>query len=225
MGDAHRRCILHFSPDNFLSQVKNLVTGGGNGIFSTGLLADGGYKHDAPLLIQPTSTSSVKVATSTGSSTSFDFPVYSGAYVNGIFQVSLTAGSTIGSTSFQIPRDYDEESDLSILRVLCNKAGSGTLLPAITFRGDRLPIGNNTKTAITASTSALLSSTASTQVVEFNFSGASFKRDDLLTIALGSNSAISTAGQEFQILGVELTYASDLVAFSSSTDSLGNELR
>lgn len=210
---------MHFSPDNFLMAIKNVVTGGGLGTFSTGLNANGGYLHDQLLLLQPTSTSSVKFATSTGGSTSFDIPVYSGAYVNGIFQVSLTAVSTVGSTSYQIPRDYDEESDVSAIRILVNKAGTGSLIPALTFRGDRLPFGSDTKIAITSSTGSLLSSTASTQVQAFNFEGAGFKRDDLLTIAIGSNAAISTAGQELQILGVQFVYASDLVSFSTTNAS------
>lgn len=224
---------MDLTPNNFLSQIHNVVTGGGAGVYSTGLRADGGYLHDYQ--IQPTaiamavlsSTTVFVAATSTDNpSTAFVRVNYSGTFAtDGSYTMGANASSTIGSTTFQVPRDYDEESDVSILRVLCGKAGAGTLIPALTFIGDQLPIGNNTKTAITGSTSALLSSTASTQIVEFNFSGQALNRDDLVTIGLGTNSANSTAGQEFKIYGLEIVYASDLVSFGSSTDSIGNSLR
>lgn len=219
---------MHLSPDNFLTQIKNLVTGGGLGYFSTGVLANGGYYHDTQILLQPTVTSTtiVNVATSTGSSTAFGIAVnvFSGAYVNGIFQVSTSAGSTIGSTSFMIPRDYDEESDVSALRILVAKAGAGSLLPALTFAGDTLALGASTKVAITGSTGTLLTSTAITQIQDFNFSGQGLKRDSLVTMAIGSNGAVSTAGQDLEILGVEFTYASDLVSFST-INAKGDSIR
>ena len=115
---------MKLTPNNFLSQIKNLVTGGGIGVFGSStstnynnVLPDGGFKLDtqippAGFALGSTSVGNVAVL------------------LNHTVLFGSTCNSTnpVTSTTWVVPRDYDQESDYFNIRILGSlTAAAGSL--------------------------------------------------------------------------------------------------
>ncbi len=247
---------MKLSVANFLTQIKNLVTGGGR---------DGSdAKHDAGFLkrlegiglqsIAPTSdltatAAALTVADGAGTNNNTIETITADASVIAAVQeladeinklvldtaairakLGMTADETnarvikveeaidtIGNIVIPIPRDYDEATDELKLRVLASMVTVSTdndvqldselykKRPGSALSADLAP----------AAPSTILSTTE--QWIEFNYTGNSFRRDDVAIIELITNGANDTDGEEVLIHSVELVYRSTLVSYDFET--------
>lgn len=131
---------------------------------------------------------------------------------------------TVGTVRWQVPRDYDEETDELTVRVLASMVSVSTdddvELDAQVYK----------KTAGSALGSDLdptkpgtvLSTTE--QWLEFDLGDNSLARDDVLFFTLITNGANDTNGEEVLIHDLEFLYRSTLVSYDEE-DSSGNSLR
>jgi hypothetical protein len=217
---------------NFLSQIKQLITGGAGSTQLYNLPADtSGFFLD---MQQSPYSISLGASTVTYTTDADGFPILQATGLNNPGLSTSTASGVVGSNSFIIPRDYDAGEDYLRLRVFANMAAS-TNTPVMTasttiyFPGEVIST-YAASTGSTASASAVLGSTLSPQVqaVEFNLSGKGLVRDSIVNVIL-STGAHST--DNVQIYGTEWVYASCLVAYSSplanstTNDNFGNPLR
>lgn len=140
-----------------------------------------------------------------------------------VLKVEETVDS-IGNVVWTVPRDYDEATDVVMLRVLASQ------LTSLTDNDVELDLEAYVKTAGSAlgadlnptAPGTVLSTTE--QWVEFDLAGNSLKRDDTVTLELITNGANDTDGEEVLVHSVELLYRSTLVSYHEE-DSSGNELR
>ena len=194
---------MRFNPDNFLYLIKQLVTGlNGDSITDSGTAssADGGISKDVPLgegSVVLVSGTAFKLSTITNLTT---VPVLETA----------SGDSSIGATSIQIPRDYDEASDHFSLRlnVVLGNAGDA---------GDTLVGTPAIKTAFTAvtpftTTNASLSTTP--QTVEITLNGYGLLRDQVISIGLAYGTALGSGVAD--VLSVQYHYDSTIVSYNET---------
>lgn len=124
---------------------------------------------------------------------------------------------TIGTLRFTVPRDYDEATDELRLRVLASQLTVATdndvQLDAEVYR-KRAGVALSADLG-PAGPSTVLSTTE--QWVEFNFTGLSFRRDDVIQIKLITDGHNDTDGEEVLIHELELVYRSTLVSYDEQT--------
>jgi hypothetical protein len=208
---------MRFNPDNFLYLIKQLVTGlNGDSITDSGTAssADGGISKDVPLgegSVVLVSGTAFKLSTITNLTT---VPVLETA----------SGDSSIGATSIQIPRDYDEASDHFSLRlnvVLGNAGDAGDTLvgtPAIITPGVAISATNPAiKTAVTAvtpftTTNASLSTTP--QTVEITLNGYGLLRDQVISIGLAYGTALGSGVAD--VLSAQYHYDSTIVSYNET---------
>lgn len=261
---------MKLSTNNFLSQVKNTVTGGGRN-------SDGTVPHDAGFLkrhegislkaLSPTTAvtataGAITVTDGVGTNDGTIPAISTGAAAadqddtiaaiqelaaayNALradvaalrAQLGLTADETnarvlkieetvdsVGNLVIKVPLDYDEASDTLKVRVLASQLTVSTdndvELDAEVYR-------KRAGVALTADLNptapgTVLSTTE--QWVEFDLSGNTFLRDDVLTVELITNGANDTNAEEVLIHDVEVLYRSCLVSYDRE-DASGNPLR
>ena len=140
--------------------------------------------------------------------------------------LQVTAGATaIGQIQWLVPRDYDETSDWVVLRVWGYQKAAVT---DATTQLDATVYVKSGTAALSADKNPTISSvlqTTTPQVSEIVLSGYGLKRDDVVYINLITNGANVTAGDELQISGIELVFASSLVSFNEGTTRHKSDLR
>jgi hypothetical protein len=193
-----------FSPDNFLTHVRNLIMGGGRN--SSGVPAlDAGFVKDIEFLANSVlATSVTRIADSEG------FPILSAA-------ASITAVAAVG---FQVPRDYDEATDIIKFKFTAKMAGA-TDVPTLTAAAKRsvLATAATTLTAVSGTPTAALSTTA--QQFEIEYRGQGLTRGQRVEFTLTSG-AHATDALLLQTLNA--SYHSTLVSYNE-LDSSNNALR
>ena len=131
----------------------------------------------------------------------------------------------IGNIVWPVPRDYDENTDVLILRVLASQ------LTLSTDNDVELDVEMYVKTAGSAlsadkdPTKPGTVLTVAEQWIEIDLTGQSLKRDDVVIIELITNGANDTDGEEVLIHAVELAYRSCIVSYDDEDDAEGNALR
>ena len=193
-------------PGNFLTQVKQIITGS-----NLGQAADGGYLVDFDV----TSVfNSFVLSGSTGAyganSTS---PLSTGVITPTLPTLISTAASTFGP--FWVPRNYDQTSDQLMFRILGSTSTTGN--PSVTISG-ALTIyapGQSTSSTTTVQTNVQTFTSATFQNFGLDFSGNGLQYGDAFKLTL------STSGPSIPVLGVAETYSSVLVAWQ---DYNGNAL-
>lgn len=218
---------MRFTPDNFLRLVKDVVTGTNSPVSngSQGVQgADGGFNLDVRLDLGDMALGSTSIITVDGNGT----PVLQTG-------VSSTQGSTntFGTISFQVPRDYDQNSDHLILRLVADSNGT-TDTPTITVAASTVSLTSTGSTyaapvAATSSTTAALNNTPT--IYEIDLSGNKLVRDTLVTAKITTSNHNT---DKANLYAMELVYASCLIAFVDEMttagkavgyDVLGNPLR
>jgi hypothetical protein len=212
---------MHFSPNNFLYMIKQLVTGdngasneysgsGVNTVTGTASAADGGIQVDKYIGFgDVTLISGTTIIT-----------------VNGVPELVTTASDTNAAIlSIPIPRDYDEASDHFIIRVLVAlaNADSGITLtgtPTILLPGNTA--ANSAGSAVTATlpfntANAALSTTY--QVVEINLSSNGLLRDNVIAVEIAYAGTTTGVGR---IASLEYHYDSTIVSYND-TDTTGDD--
>lgn len=228
---------MKFTPNNFLQNIRNIVTGGGFlsvtpfGTSTPQLSSlpanDSGFNQDYALSLGDAAlaTSTVLVTDSAG------------------FRALSTAAShnTVATWEFIVPRDYDQQSDKFLVRIAASMNGNtdsptltliaSTLLPAgVLNYGVNPPTLNSTITVVAGSTvigstataynsttgvftyGSTLSSTQ--QVFEFPMTGMGLFRDKQVALVLSTGAHTTNA---VQVYAVEVVYNSCLVAFIDSS--------
>lgn len=228
---------MRFTPDNFLRLLKDVVPGSNQPVnkVAGGLLPgsssslssnargfDGGIKHEVEIPL-PTL---YNLFTSTGNTATL-------AVISN-FQALETTFSTVAVTTianfeYPITRDYDENSDTFVVRLLANNStgvNTNTTLNAtlhvLTPGSSTLSTGPTVNFAVpfaAAGVATVLPSTAT--VVEAGFIGLGLKRDQLVAFVLGTNGGNSTTTDKVLIWNVEAMYDSCIVSFNE-TDLTGN---
>lgn len=140
-----------------------------------------------------------------------------------VFTVPANVDS-VGNMVWQVPRDYDEATDIVTLRVLASQLTQSTDDDVV------LDLEAYVKTAGSALGSDLDPDISTTvlstteQWIEFDLAGNSLNRDDVVTLELLTNGGNDTVGEEVLIHATELVYRSTLVSYDEQ-DSDGNDLR
>lgn len=195
---------MHFSPNNFLYLVKQLVTGGLKPDATGPLPADGGFYLDYQVALGSGINSTGATIIS----------------VNNVPILSSAASNTlITDIGFLVPRDYDEASDQIKVRLLARSGGT-TNTPTLTVASSTTQLGSTVGVAGTSVVSAAI--TAVEAAYEFDLSGQGLTRDSILNFTV---TASAHTTDTVQIFGIEVVYASCLVSWKDGFDALGNPLR
>jgi hypothetical protein len=217
---------MKLSTNNFLSQIKNLVTGGGRHSDDSPYI-DSGFLRDIPV---PLGALDLNTDINyDGSEGGAAVATLSGAYLaadetNARVVKVDDATDSIGHLTFPVPRDYDEETDVLIVRVLASQLTQSTdddveLDSEIYVKTAGSALGADLD--ITAP-GTVLSTTE--QWIEFEVIGEGLDRDDVVNFELITNGANDTDGEEVLIHAVEISYRSTLVSYDRQ-DASGNDLR
>lgn len=197
---------------NFLSQIKNLVTGGGR--LKDGVMPqqDAGYVVDRPNLV----AESILVSGVTYIADSNGFPVLNAAASN----------TAVAVVPFMVPRDYDEATDTMTLNIVAHMGGA-TDTPTLTVAGKKQVIGSAPASLVAPTgvslTTAALSATATLYTIALRGNG--LLRNTLVEITITSGAHTTDA---IQVLDIHFDYRSTLVSYNE-TDGVnaehGNPLR
>lgn len=131
--------------------------------------------------------------------------------------------TTVGYLTLVIPRDYDENTDSFSLKITTAMAGS-TDTPTLSASVYRKRPGSSIATVATSvagknvGQTATVTLSSASQVVEFNFSQNTLKRDDAITIVLTSTAHTTDA---LLLYSVEPVYRSTLVSYNESDNTNG----
>ena len=238
-------------PHDFLVGIKQIVTGANRqstsaiaqtpgSVFypatnATISLDDGGIIVDIPFDIgtfHPNTASGVVLTTPSAAT---------GSIYLSLGNNSSTTNS--GYLQWSVPRDYDEASDQFSIRIELNQAAQVTdksvqIVGALTLRNVQpnssptvlttttaavyatVPFSANAGTTSSANGANITAVAPNTQVVELVFTGNGLKRDMIVTAFIRPSGSV-TAGDNVQIYGFDLTYASTLVSYNP-TDGTGN---
>lgn len=241
---------MRFTPDNFLRMLKdivpgsnqavNKVTGGllpgqSSGLASSARGFDGGFKKEVAIPL-PTL---YNLFSSTGNTATL-VTISSMQALETTF--STVAVTSIANFEYPVTRDYDENSDTFVVRLLANNStgvNTNTTLNAtmhVLVPGTAVPsTGPTVNFAVpfaAAGVATTLPSTAT--VLEAGFVSVGLKRDDVVAIVIGTNGGNSTTTDHVLIWNVEAMIDSCLVSFnetdltSNATGTLpgfGNALR
>lgn len=240
-----------FGPDNFLTFIKDLVTGGGRDS-NDNAAADAGFlKKDegislatlrpilniASITDNTGGTVSTTIANTAGANpTTAEFENAIASIVAQLNSITNhlkgTADETnasvlkveetvdnIGTIRFVVPRDYDEATDELKMRVLASQITVSTdndveLDAQVYVKTAGSALGSDVGPAAPGT---VLSTTE--QWVEFDFTGLSLERDDVVYIKLITNGANDTDGEEILIHDLELVYRSTLVSYDQENSS------
>lgn len=139
-----------------------------------------------------------------------------------VIQVAAS-GTTIGTFSLPVPRDYDEASDHFTVRLAASLANADagvtvTGTPTIQPIATGTPATGSAVTATAPFSTVALNATTTEQVFDVNLAGNSLKRDDVISIALAFAGTLTGAGNVFW---VEYTYDSTIVSYNE-TDATQN---
>lgn len=214
---------MKLSPNNFLQNIKNLVTGGGfqkDGVNPTN---DAGFKVDhndfmgSALLV----TNVTYIADGDG------YPV-----VN----ISNAAG-TVGTTiPFWVPRDYDEATDEIVFRVVANMGGA-TDTPTLTISGSKETLVTTNGSTFNATAALTITSvdgvagavstalSATRTRHDAIIRGGGLKRDTLVFLKIVTGAHTTDA---IQIAALGVVYRSTLVSYNETdgiNPSVGSSLR
>lgn len=219
---------MHLDPHNFLTHIKNLITGGGRD-------ASGNAKHDSGFLREvPVALSALDLNTTLAVNTSdagaaADPVLRTGAYLASdetnarVVHVDENT-DLIGRLTFAVPSDYDEATDELKIRVLASQVTSSTDNDVeldselyVKTAGAALSADKNPDAP-----GVVLGTTE--KWVEFDLSGFGLRRDDVLTFRLNTNGANDTNGEEVLIHAVKIAYRSCLVSYDEE-DASGRPLR
>jgi hypothetical protein len=205
-----------FNPANFLAHLKNLVMG------------DEGVQKD--IFVPLSSMDLNTIINYDGSQAGAAVATLTGAHLAAdetnarVVKVEETV-DLIGRLTFPIPRDYDEHSDVLKVRVLASQLTSST------DNDVQLDSEFYVKTAGSALGSDLAPAAPSTvlstteQWIEFDLSGHSLQRDQVVTFRLNTDGHNDTDGEEVLIHAVSVVYRSTVVSYDDENDANGNPLR
>jgi hypothetical protein len=195
---------MKFSPNNFLTELKNIVPGGLRQNPTAPLPGDGGFNQDYNLGLNGGVFSG-----SAALSTVNNVPIIT----------SAASQTTVATYGFLVPRDYDENSDQIRVRILA-RMGGATNTPTLTVASSTTLLGGTVGVAGTSVTSAALSNVEA--AYEFDLSGQGLTRDEILSFVITAGAHTTDA---LQIFAIEIVYASCIVSWKDGLDALGNPLR
>lgn len=200
------------SPDNFLVHIKNLVTGGGRDSANNPKI-DSGYLKSVTM--NPVGDlKTIDGLTLTGATT----PAVLRTETNGLTVAAGASSNVLGSFMFQVPLDYDEATDLLMIRAIVGMDGAvdTPIFDATIYR-------KRAQTALSAdlNPTAGAAIVASSDVREIVLAGADLLAGDSLTINLISGAHTTNA---ISLHSLELRYRSTLVSYNEAT-SAGVALR
>lgn len=132
--------------------------------------------------------------------------------------LKVPAGTTdVGTVAWNVPWDFDENTDTLHVRVLASMATKSTDTNVLLASTAYLKVAGSalgSDLAVTAPTTVL---STTEQWCVFNFYGKNLKADNILYFKLAAaNNA--TAGEEVLIHAIEFVYRSTLVSFHETTD-------
>ena len=139
-------------------------------------------------------------------------------YFEGVVQDA--SQTTLGTLTFQIPRDYDESIDKLHVRFLCNSAGdtnTPTIDAAMYRKRAEAALSSDINPTISG---AVNNNTAKADWVEIVSESDGWKAGDAVTCILISSAHTTDA---LHIYGLEVVYASDLVYFDDDDRSISDE--
>jgi hypothetical protein len=220
---------VKFSPNNFLMNVKNIVTGGKAVTSASESATDSGFWRDIVIPLGAVDWNTVLTVDTSDAGGAADPVLYGGAYLtadetNARVAKVEEAIDSIGHLTFPVPRDYDEATDVMKVRVLAS------MLTVSTDDDVELDSEVYVKTAGSALGSDLNPTAPGTVLsttetwLEFDLTGNSLERDDVITFELITNGANDTDGEEVLIHAVQVSYRSTLVSYDKE-DASGNPLR
>lgn len=211
-----------FNKDNFLEFVKDIVVGTNKPKTTGGATpADGGFNQDAAVSVGDLAPATASTTVTTDAA--------------GLRAIkSLHGQTTIGTFGFLVPRDYDQNTDKLIVRLVMAMSGN-TDTPVVSVTSStQSPTSASSSTygAIAAGTVGSTSALSSTiTVYEVDMSNQSLVRDEIVALKLTAGAHTT---DDLFIYAIELVYASCLVAFQEAFngagtkvgyDALGNPLR
>lgn len=201
-----------FGPDNFLTVVKFLVTGGGRSAAGNPAL-DAGFSVVRPL------SPPVDLRTAAGLVlTAATAPSVIVTETNGLTVVSAASGTALGSFTFQIPKDYDENTDELKLNFVAGMDGA-TDTPTVNATVYRKRAGVALSANLAPVASAALAQSSALKTIDI--SGKSMLAGDYLTINLVTGAHTTN---NVSLHSLEVSYRSTLVSYQAQ-DSSGNDIR
>jgi len=200
---------MKLSLNNFLYGVKHIVTGGGRH-------TDGTPYNDAGFLrevLTPLSALDLSPNVSLAADET-----------NARVLHVTEANDSVFHLTVPVPRDYDEETDVLRVRVLASQLTQSTdddveLDSEVYVKTAGAALGSDLDPTAPGT---VLSTTE--QWIEFDLTGNSLTRDDVVNFELITNGANDTDGEEVLIHAVQVIYRSCLVSYDEE-DSDGNSLR
>lgn len=175
----------------FLKQLGNIPTPGGDGVRVTQSFSPTALKTTAGLVL-----------------TAATAPTIANVETNGIAVVGAASSTALGSFVFEVPKDYDFVSDELKINVLVRSAGT-TDVPTITATVYRKRAGAALSAALTVvASTAVPSSTVDAAERTIKVSGNGLKGGDVLTINLVSGAHTTDA---IDVYNVEVQYKSGIV--------------
>jgi hypothetical protein len=217
-----------FNTNNFLTELKAIVMGGG--LNDAGHpYNDAGFLRDILIPLSALDLNTTLTVDTSDAGASDDAVLYGGAYLTAdetnarVVKVEETTDD-IAHLTFPVPRDYDEATDVMKVRVLASMISVSTdddveLDSEIYVKTAGSALGSDldvTKPGTVLSTTA--------QWLEFDLTGNDLERDDVVNFQLITNGGNDTDGEEVLIHAVQVVYRSTLVSYNRS-DASGNALR
>lgn len=218
-----------FDPSNFLTHVRNVVTGGGRD--SSGYpKVDSGFFVDTPMPLSALELNTTSVVDTSDAGASADPVIESGAYMAAdetnarVIHVD-EAVDTIFHLTVPVPRDYDEATDTMVVRVMASMVSVSTDTDVELDSEMYVKVAGAALSADKDPTAPGTVLSATEQWVEFDLSGNALVRDAVVTFKLITNGANDTNGEEVLIHAVEVAHRSCLVSYDDEDDAEGNCLR
>lgn len=189
------------SPDNFLVHIKNLVTGGGVSGTTRNPAIDSGFSVSRPLNI-PADLRTAAGLTLTAATA----PTIAASETNGLSVNSVASATALGTFVFQIPKDYDEQTDEFRINFMAAMGGA-TDTPTVTATIYRKRAGAALSADLAPTASAALSATSAWRTINAN--GKGLRAGDSLVINLVTGAHTTDA---VALYAAEVTYRSTLVS-------------
>jgi len=130
--------------------------------------------------------------------------------VTGASQSGGGGGSAVATVGWMVPRDYDEATDIIVLRIAAKMTGS-TDTPTLSASGSRRPVGGAAVAMVADSGSPSDDLSATARIIEIFFKGQGLTRDQQVQFTLTSE---AHPVDEIELLAVGVAYHSTLVSYN-----------
>jgi hypothetical protein len=182
------------SPFQFLKQLKNVPSAGGDGVRIEKQFNPIADFRTAAGLVLTAATSPAVVAVET----------------NALVVSAIAPNTPLGSFVFAVPKDYDQVADELTIRLIVQMSGA-TDTPTTNATAYRKRAGSALSAALTSVASAAAGATSAE--LSITLSGNGLRPDDMLTINLVSG---AHATDTMNVYGCDVVYKSNVVFYDTT---------